>query len=418
MKTKLASRKAHYLVKVCVFLIAVALIVGMVGCTGSTVVRIRDWYDLDAVRDNLGGRYILMNDLDSSTAGYETRASPTANGRKGWQPIGDSREGFSGRFDGQGYEISDLFIDRPDENKVGLFAWVEDGIIEDICVTDVNIIGYADVGALAGSVFLGSISNSYATGNVIGDDFVGGLVGYNYDCTTMSDSHFTGNVTGGDAVGGLMGGSESCIVTDCYSAGSVTGGEHIGGLMGISELCSVTNSYFTGNVTGGERVGGLVGVFYGQAYEHLSNSYSTGSVSGNISVGGLVGENLGRVMNSYSTGSVIGNYYIGGLVGENRGGMVRNSYSTGNVTGNNFVGGLAGDNYDEGTVSNSFWDIETSGQATSDGGIGKITTEMKDITIFSGAGWNIIAVALNETSPAYTWNIVNNVTYAFLGWQS
>ena len=46
-----------------------------------------------------------------------------------------------------------------------------------------------------------------------------------------------------------------------------------------------------------------------------------------------------------------------------------------------------------GTVSNSFWDIETSGQATSDGGTGKNTTEMQDIITFSGAGWNITAVA-------------------------
>ena len=50
--------------------------------------EIRDWYDLDAIRDNLGGSYILMNDLDSTTAGYEELASPTANGGKGWEPIG------------------------------------------------------------------------------------------------------------------------------------------------------------------------------------------------------------------------------------------------------------------------------------------------------------------------------------------
>jgi hypothetical protein len=70
-----------------------------------------------------------------------------------------------------------------------------------------------------------------------------------------------------------------------------------------------------------------------------------------------------------------------------------------------------------GTVSNSFWDVETSGQATSAGGMGKNTTEMQDIATFSDAGWNIIAVALNETNPAYIWNIVNNVTHPFLSWQ-
>jgi hypothetical protein len=49
--------------------------------------------------------------------------------------------------------------------------------------------------------------------------------------------------------------------------------------------------------------------------------------------------------------------------------------------------------------------------------MGKNTTEMQDIATFSDAGWNIIAVALNETNPAYIWNIVNNVTHPFLSWQ-
>ena len=123
---------------------------------------------------------------------------------------------------------------------------------------------------------------------------------------------------------------------------------------------------------------------------YVSNSYFAGSVTGSTHAGGLVGVNDGTVTNSYSTGSVIGGEYAGGLVGEDSG---------------------------RGTVSNSFWNIETSGQATSAGGTGKTTTEMQDITTFSGAGWTIIAVALNETNPTHIWNIVNNITYPFLSWQ-
>jgi hypothetical protein len=133
-------------------------------------------------------------------------------------------------------------------------------------------------------------------------------------------------------------------------------------------------------------------------------------------VGGLVGLSEGTVTSSYSSGSVTGDWMVGGLVGMNDHGTVSNSYSTGSVTGNWNVGGLVGDNY--GTTSNSFWDTETSGQSTSGGGTGKNTTEMKEITTFSIAGWNIIAVAVNETNPDHIWNIVNNVTYPFLSWQS
>jgi hypothetical protein len=123
------------------------------------------------------------------------------------------------------------------------------------------------------------------------------------------------------------------------------------------------------------------------------------------------------VSNSYSTASVTGSDYVGGLVGENSYGTVRDSYSTGSVTGNHTVGGLVGVNW--GTVSNSFWDTQTSGQATSDGGTGKTTAEMKSMATFSGAGWNIIAVANPGTrNPSYIWNIVivDDQTYPFLSW--
>jgi len=291
-----------------IFLITVALIAGMAGCSlfPSRSLEIRTWYDLDAIRNNLRGHYILMNDLNSTTAGYEELASPTANEGKGWHPIigagGDPP--FTGIFDGQGFEIRDLFINLPGIGYVGLFSIVgEGGRIEDIGVVNADVTSTAYIGSLVGSN-LGTVSNSYSTGSVTGVLWVGALVGSNFE--------------------------------------------------------------------------------------------------------------KGTVSNSYSTGNVTGNYGIGGLVGGNNG-TVSNSYSTGNVTGNSSVGGLVGYNY--ATVSNSFWDIQTSGQATSAGGTGKTTAEMKSIATFSGAAWNIIAVALNQTYPAYIWNIVTGQSYPFLSWQ-
>jgi len=68
-----------------------------------------------------------------------------------------------------------------------------------------------------------------------------------------------------------------------------------------------------------------------------------------------------------------------------------------------------------GTVSDSFWDTKTSGQATSAGGTGKTTAEMQDIATFSA--WDIITVTSGQTNPAYTWNIVDGGTYPFLSWE-
>ena len=89
MKTIFNSKRGRCLAKVSVFLTTVALIVGMVGCdTPSAGVQIRDWHDLDAVRNNLDGHFILMNDLDSTTAGYTELASPTANGERVGSQLG------------------------------------------------------------------------------------------------------------------------------------------------------------------------------------------------------------------------------------------------------------------------------------------------------------------------------------------
>jgi hypothetical protein len=329
-----------------IILVLAALAVGMVGCVEqpSKDLEIRDWYDLDAVRENLTGNHRLMNDLDAATAGYDELASPAANGGKGWQPIGTCEGGgfyvSEGTFDGQGYEIRDLFINRPDESCVGVFGTLgnlyraEKGIIENVGVVNATVTGRS---------------------------FVGALVGYSGEGTFST-------------------------VSNCYATGTVAGNSSVGGLVGLNGRV-VSSCYHMGNVTGITRVGGLVGL------------------------------NGGTATNSYSGGSVVGNSDVGGLLGYNHYGTVSNSYSAGSVSGDDDVGGLVGLNEDS-TVSGSFWDTETSGQPISDGGTGRNTTQMRDIMTFSGAGWNITAVAPNETNPACIWNIVNGVTYPFLSWES
>jgi hypothetical protein len=354
MKTIRSSGRHRLLVRLSILSIMTAFIVGVAGC-GQVSAEIRDWYDLDAVRENTRGSYILMNDLDSTTAGYEELASPTANQGKGWQPIAVN-ETFVGSFDGQGYDICDLFINRPDESDVGLFGAVEaGGVIENIGVVNDNITGYQTVGSLVG-YNRGTVRNSFARGNVTGDLDVGSLVGLN-DGT-------------------------------------------------------VSNSYSSGSVTGRDDAGGLVGKNEGT----MSNSYSIVTVNGHDFVGNLVGVNGGTVSNSYSSGTVNGSHFVGGLVGRNEG-VVSKCYSTGNVTGDEHIGGLVGQNL-YGVVSNSFWDTQTSGQATSNGGTGKTTAEMQDISAFAGAGWDITAIDSGETVHDYTWNIANTVTYPFLSWES
>jgi hypothetical protein len=360
MKAIPASRRAHYLARASVSLIT-AILIAMVGCNGHTPsqnLEIRTWYDLDAVRNNLEGNHILMNDLDHTTLGYEELAGPAANGGKGWQPIGfftphgpTCCTGLAGTFDGQGYEIRDLFIDRPGEDDVGLFKYVEGyyGIVEDIGVTNVTVIG----------------------GNGVGS-----LVGYNFG--TLSNCHCSGEVTGNASIGGLAGGGNG-VVTDSYSTGSVAGYEYVGGLVGYN-FCDVSKSHFAGNVTGTLSVGGLMGA----SGATVSDCYCSGSVIGHEHVGGLVGFAFeGAVIDSYATASVTGETSVGGLLGDSHWtqrrwsgdpyqvfpwsgvtalGIVNNSYydyDNSLINGKNVItiGALSGADFDQWLANDKFLDI-------------------------------------------------------------
>jgi len=317
-----------------------------------SVREIHDWHDLNEVRDDPYGDYILMNDLDEDTAGYDyynteledyeveerntsgwgegdtidipfdeevyesisvedddgnmishTVDHPTImieedtgeryvyviyeNADVGWEPIGDYDRyedvEFNGTFDGNGHEISGLYINRPAPDSIGLFGGTGAGSeITDVGLVDVDVSGSSSVGALVGWNN-GAVENSYATGSVSGDLIVGGLLGRN-DKGTVENSYATGDVSGNSTVGGLVG----------------------------SNRDAVKNSYATGDVKGNERVGGLTGA----NFDMINRSYAIGDVSGDEGIGGLVGFNRrGTVENSYSTGDVRGNKHVGGLVG-------------------------------------------------------------------------------------------------------
>ena len=159
------------------------------------------------------------------------------------------------------------------------------------------------------------------------------------------------------------------------------------------------------SVTGDRYIGGLVGENW---YSNIINCYSKGEASSgwnNSYIGGLVGYSYdGNISNSYSSVTVSGDNGVGGLVGSNSG-NISNCYSTGMVSGDSDVGGLVGDNGFGGIIINSFWDKETSGQLTSDGGESKTTAQMKDSSTFVG---------FNDCS----WTIDQNNDYPRLAWEN
>jgi hypothetical protein len=258
-------------------------------------------------------------------------------------------------------------------DNVGGLAGTSKGLIDNSSST-ASVDGDDDVGGLVGeNVTGGSVSNSSAAGGVSGNDFVGGLAGYSNG--SISDSHAAGVVSGTGFIGGLVGHSEEGgPVAGCWAAGNVSGTNDVGGLLGHSNGGTVNNSHAAGNVSGSNLfAGGLIG----QNNEGtVNNSYATGNVSvGHAYAGGLMGySNAGAVANSYATGDVtsplnLGDY-LGGLVGNCSGGSIMSSYAAGNVGGDAFVGGLVGrTNLID--ISNSYAMGNVTGQVCTGGLIGQ-----------------------------------------------
>ena len=241
-------------------------------------------------------------------------------------------------------------------------------------------------GGLVGLNQDGTISNSYATGTVEGNQDIGGLVGKNDSGTIEENSYATGDVTGRDAttstserIGGLVGLNERGTISNSYATGRVEGHTDIGGLVGKNDLGSISDSYAEGDVTGrdanastSERIGGLVGLSTGGSAS-ISDGHATGRVEGHTEVGGLVGRNDGgTISDSYATGRVEGHTEVGGLVGLNTtGGTITDSYATtsGKVSGDQQVGGLVGLN--SGTIIYSYATGRVEGQDDAGGLAGK-----------------------------------------------
>ena len=229
--------------------------------TSGNPYQLTDVYGLQGVKGFLSSNFVLANDIDASgTANW--------NGGEGFVPIGtrgdDDDEGslyYQGTFNGAGHTINGLTIDLPDTDYVGLFGAIETGtLVENIGLTNVNITGTYDVGALVGASDGGTVQASYSTGMVSGGGdsnlFIGGLVGFTGGSLTTSYS--TATVSGGYAVGGLVG-QNIGNVTNSFSNGSVSGNNSVGGLVGLNDGGAVTISYSAGSVSGASDVGGLIG---------------------------------------------------------------------------------------------------------------------------------------------------------------
>ncbi|WP_189030785.1 GLUG motif-containing protein [Paenibacillus albidus] len=148
-------------------------------------------------------------------------------------------------------------------------------------------------------------------------------------------------------------------------------------------------------VTGNIAVGGVIGKTLGT----VSNAYYIGSVNGMNFVGGLVGQTSGgTVSESFAAGSVDGHTGVGGLIGESCA-EVSEAYAAGTVTGDMYTGGLVGNNQPGGTVSEGFYDSQTTRQSDDGKGHPTTTAQMKRQSTFKL--WDFTDTWMIEEGTAY-----------------
>lgn len=297
-----------------------------------------------ATPEELAGLSTLVaggNDFSGKTINIENDLDLAAHL---WTPIGpDYTLPFSGTVHGNDHVISNLFVIIPDGDWIGLFGMCTNSTLSNIVLENTYLRISDTAGSLVGNFSTNStMADCHATGvDIVATSFnVGGLVGSLLTNSTMLRCSSTGSVTGVNQIGGLVGSPwDLSDISECWSAGTVSAQYLAGGLVGYCTFA-----------------------FGPDRNNTLNNCYSRADVTVvNGRAGGLYGGADGNliVSNCYATGTATGAELIGGFIGA--------------------VGGM--------TVTNSYWDMETSELVDGIGGwtgpqtlqeiTGKTTAEMK-----------------------------------------
>ena len=289
---------------------------------------------IDDERDYMVGNYILANDIDCS-------------GIPLFEPIG-YREDFTsnympfmGRFDGQGYTISNVTIGSSTVRSAGIFEETSgasirnvnlDNFTVDALETAGTIVGEANSTSLVGVSVTNATVTLHGTGLLYGGGMVGRFLDSNGYALRVSSSTVVAIGSSTNSSQGMVGGvagnilrsmldrvySDATVTADFYNVGGLAGGMQVGSV--------IKNSYSDAVVSGYDAVGGIAGSFAGSGGNnyYIENVYSNASTSASASlarVGGILGGKNGTlsaqmfIKNSFAVGPVSSTTNSGGISG-------------------------------------------------------------------------------------------------------
>lgn len=187
--------------------------------------------DFSNIRNDLDGKYILMDDI--------------ALGKiKAWEPIGTEAEPFTGVLEGNGNYILQLNVVILEDNAVaGLFGYIDGAEISDVEIVRSKIVNKKTSGATVGAL-AAVAKNSEITG-----------------CTSKAKISITA-MGGAVIAGGLVGTATDCTIADCINYGSINAvgaakdvSIVIGGIAAEADGASGCTNY--GKVTAKSRFAGV-----------------------------------------------------------------------------------------------------------------------------------------------------------------
>ena len=185
-------------------------------------VNISNEAELRAIANNLAGEYNLTADI-------------TVEGD--WTPLGDDKNPFTGKLNGNGHVIKGIRVQNADRNENAFIGAIKDATITKLGLENVDILGNQNAGGLVGKdKGNNTISECYVTGKVAGRDHVGALIGGCGDALTRIENCYgiTYSYSREHQAAGLVGTPVNLVIDKCYFGGTILGVKNcVGGIAAL-----------------------------------------------------------------------------------------------------------------------------------------------------------------------------------------
>ena len=305
--------------------------------------------------DNKSGKiYYLTSDID--LGGKFDNSGNALDGNISWTPIGTEDKPFSGMLDGSGHIISNMYVNRPNDNNNGLFGAATNGFIKNLGIVSSYVNGNGKNAGIIGAY--GTLKSVFSLATIKGTSRSAGLCGSN------------------------------CIIKNSYNGGKIING----------------NGDLSGGITAGLST--------------IYNSYNYADVTTSAaSIGGIIGWE-GNIYNSYNLGAITGvGYAVGGIYGGGGEGTIEKCYNKGKVSGNP-GGGIVGGQYMEGDYNNFKMILKNNYylNSTATYGIGKYSKNDNASPLEASQMPSVISVINGDNAFVEDINNINN-GYPILKWQ-